>query len=74
MIKKVVKISDAVSATMIALQIPLSPKIIGRINIAPSSKISVLMNEMIADITPLFSAVKKEDPKILNPHNKNDTA
>ena len=50
-------------------QTPSSPRKIGRTITKPHSKMITLENEMIAEITPLFSAVNNDDEKILYPHN-----
>ena len=50
------------SAIATAIHIPLIPKIAGSIRIAAIWKISVLRNEMVAEISPLLSAVKKAEP------------
>ena len=57
-------------------QIPIislpSGKSNGKIKTAATWKTNVLKNEIIAEIGPLFKAVKKEEPKIANPANKNE--
>ena len=58
------------SAAVIAHQIPLRPKNIGRISSASVWITKVRRVEMIAEIFPLFSPVKHADPKILNPLNR----
>mgnify|MGYP006960311277 FL=1 len=50
------------SAIATAIHIPLIPKIAGSIRIAAIWKINVLRNEMVAEISPLLSAVKKAEP------------
>ena len=65
---------DMISDTNTAYQIPLSPKNSGSINTAPIWKTSVLAIEIIADIIPLFKAVKKLDVKILHPVSRNEKA
>ena len=47
---------------MMADQIPLMPKKIGKSMTVEVSKISVRMKAMSADILPLLSAVKNADP------------
>ena len=47
-----------------------SPKSIGNKKAKPIWNIKVLHNEMIADIAPLLSAVKKALPNIENPVTK----
>ena len=61
------------SATTTENQSPFTPKNSGRMRIAPSSKTSVRRNEIIAEVTPSFSAVKKPEPKIANPIKKKDS-
>ena len=65
--KKSVTHRVSASATIIALQIPFISRKTGRIRIAPIWNTSVLINEITAEITPLFKAVKKLEPKILKP-------
>ena len=67
-----VAINVSASATARAIQIPFVPNISGRIRMAATWITRVLKNEIAADNTPLLSAVKKADPKILNPATKND--
>ena len=62
----------ATSATTIALQIPSTPIIAGRISTHPISNMNVLTNEIVADMTPLLSAVKNAEPNMLYPLNKNE--
>ena len=74
--KATVTITAKASATIIENQIPLIPsppaasKINGRVRTAAVWNNSVRKNEIMADTGPLFSAVKKEEPKIANPVNK----
>ncbi len=49
------------SATIIELQIPFNPKKIGKIITHPHSQTNVRTTEIIAEIIPLFSAVKNAD-------------
>ena len=68
-----VTITARASATTIENQIPSTPlKIIGKIITAATWKTRVLINEMIAEIGPLFRAVKNDEPKIANPENKKE--
>lgn len=60
-------INDNTSAKVTASQIPSIPKIIGSIYIIAIWNTSVLINEIIAETTPLFSAVKNDELYILNP-------
>lgn len=71
-IKAEVRITAAISATMMELQIPVSPKISGRSKTAPISKTRVLVKEMIAESSPLLRAVKNEEPKVLKPHSRKE--
>ena len=73
MIKNTDTAAAAASATEIAYQTPSSPHISGRIRIVMIWNNNVLKNEISADTAPLFRAVKKEEPKIPNPLNKNET-
>ena len=50
----------------------LSPNSNGKIKTAATWKTKVLKNEIIAEIGPLFNAVKKDEPKMANPANKNE--
>ena len=52
-------------------QIPFIPINIGSINTVIIWKTAVLDVEIIAEISPLFNAVKNDEPKILKPANKN---
>ena len=63
-----------ISATIMADQIPSKAKNIGNIITQPHSKIIVLTKDIIAEIKPLFNAVKNAEAYILNPHSKNDIA
>ena len=75
--KITVTITAKASATIMENQIPLIPsppsasKINGRVRTAKVWNKSVRKNEIIADTGPLLSAVKKEEPKIAKPVNKN---
>ena len=55
-------------------QTPSTPKKIGKINTLAIWKTSVRKKEIAAETTPLFKAVKKEEPKMLNPLNKTEIA
>ena len=63
----ILTINANTSAKITAIQIPFNPQISGSINIIAIWKISVLKNEIAAETTPLFNAVKNEDAKILIP-------
>ena len=65
--KNIVTTEDRTSATMMANQMPSRPMIRGRISTAEIWKTRVLRNEIIAETPPLFSAVKKDEPKMLKP-------
>jgi hypothetical protein len=71
--KITVIITARASAITIESQIPSTLlKIIGR-KITPATwKTRVRIKEIIADMVPLFKAVKKDEPKIANPENKNE--
>ena len=60
------------SATIIDIQMPSSSHIRGRIITAPVWKTSVLINEIIAEVSPSLRAVKNDEPNIANPANKNE--
>ena len=49
---------------------PSMPNITGSISTAPSSKTKVRKKDIRADTCPLFSAVKKAEPKIAIPVNR----
>ena len=53
---------EASSATVMAHQMPSTPKKTGRIRIAATSNTTVRRKEIAAETTPLFSAVKKDEP------------
>lgn len=52
---------------MIAPHIPSIPKIIGKISTVITWNTKVLINEIIAETSPLFNAVKNDEANILNP-------
>lgn len=54
-------IVEKTSANTTANQIPFIPNIIGNTSIAITSNTKVLKNEITADTTPLFKAVKNDD-------------
>lgn len=60
------------SAALMAHQIPLIPKIAGRISSAANWITRVLRKEIVAEIIPLLRPVKKPEPNILNPQNRNE--
>lgn len=55
------------SAKVIDHHIPSIPKISGSMITDANWKTKVLKNETIAEMTPLFNAVKKDEINILNP-------
>ena len=70
---KVVKIAS-ISATSIEYHIPSSPNIRGNSRTPSIWYTSVLIKEISAEIGPLLSAVKNDEPKIENPEKINDRA
>ena len=62
------------SATVMAHQMPSTPKKTGRISTDADWNTSVRRNEMAAETAPLFSAVKKPEVKMLKPASRNDHA
>ena len=58
------------SATGMAIQAPLIPKIRGRINNEITIKTNVLQKEISADTFPLDSAVKNPEDVIFMPLNR----
>ena len=68
---KVIKTAIA-SATTIDHQIPFPPQTRGKTITAATWKTSVLKNEIIAEIGPLFSAVKNDEPYIAKPEKINE--
>lgn len=52
--------------------IPSMSNISGSISTAAIWNTSVLRNEIAAEIKPLFSAVKNDEPNIEKPANKNE--
>ena len=70
--KNPLRITAISSATRTEAQIPVVPKRRGRSRTAPHSNTIVLKKEIIADVIPSFSAVKKPDEKVLN-HIKRKT-
>ena len=63
---------DASSAATIESHTPSSSQNIGKIMTAATWKTSVLKNEMSADVRPSLKAVKKDEPNIENPENRNE--
>ena len=62
--------ADAISAQGAETQIPVTPQIKGNVQTSMSSKTKARTNEMMAEINPLFSAVKNPDPKMEKPQTK----
>ena len=60
-----------ISAAVMAYQMPSTPKISGRRMTDKVWSTSVRKNEITAEMSPLFNAVKNEDAKILKPANRN---
>ena len=60
------------SAITIDIHIPLIPIIKGKIITVLTWNTNVLRNDINADVTPSFNAVKKFDKKIANPANINE--
>ena len=54
-------------------QIPSTSKKRGNMSTAPTWNTNVLKKEIIAEISPLFSAVKNDEPKMLKPLNKKES-
>ena len=61
------KEAAASSATTMDIQIPSSSNTSGNSITAAIWKTSVLKNDMSAEIRPLLSAVKNDEPKMANP-------
>ena len=71
MIRKDIATSNVInSATTIAHQIPFGPSIFGKRRSAMTWK-RVRSTEMIAEIMPLFRAVKKAETHMFNPMIRN---
>lgn len=60
-------INDSTSANVTASQIPSIPHIIGSMYIIAIWNTNVLMNDITAETSPLFNAVKNDELYILNP-------
>ena len=60
-----------ISAAVMAYQMPSTPRSRGRRMTEDVWNTSVRKNEMAAEISPLPSAVKNDEAKMLNPANKN---
>ena len=70
--KITVTMTETTSATTIEYQIPSICKNTGRISTAAIWNTSVRRNEIAAEISPLLSAVKNDEPKIENPAKRNE--
>ena len=62
------------SAPNIEYHIPSIPNILGNNNTHTAWNKNIRKKDMIADIKPLFSAVKNAEPKIEKPQNNNPIA
>lgn len=69
-IKANVKINEAISATIIEIHMPSVLRIRGKIITQINWKTKVLKIDISAEMTPLFKAVKKEEPYIENPEKR----
>ena len=63
-------VTASASAATMDSQIPSTPQISGNTSTAATWNTSVRRKEMAADTSPLFSAVKKEEPKMANPESR----
>ena len=70
--KQTVTTTAATSANTMESQIPVSCQISGMIKTNATWNTSVRKNEISADVSPSFSAVKKEEPKIGIPQSRNE--
>lgn len=61
-----------ISAATIELQIPSTPHKSGNISTAAIWNIRVLKKAIAAETGPSLSAVKKDEPKMANPENRNE--
>ncbi len=60
------------SATIMEIQIPSTSNTSGRSITAAIWNTSVLKNDISAETSPLLSAVKKDEPNIAIPENRNE--
>lgn len=60
------------SAATMESQIPSTCQSNGKVSTAAIWNTRVLIKEMAAEISPLFRAVKNDEPKIANPENKKE--
>ena len=65
---------DNISAKIVEYHIPFNPKASGNSNTQPVWKIKVLQVDDIAEIKPLFNAVKNVEVNVFNPYNMNEKA
>ena len=72
-IKVTVSTAAKASAVKTEIHTPSMPSNSGRIRTEATWNISVRINEMTADIRPLLRAVKKDEPKMLKPHIRNES-
>lgn len=63
----VLTINANISAKLTASQIPFTPQIAGNMNIIAIWNTNVLKNDITAETSPLFNAVKNDELNILNP-------
>lgn len=64
----------SISAIGMESRTPFTPSNVGKVNRGIIRKISVRNKEIVADIFPLFSAVKKPEANRLNPISRNAAA
>ena len=62
------------SANTLAAQTPSKPQIRGNSKTPATCNTSVLINDITAEISPLFSAVKNDELYIANPMNRKQNA
>ena len=72
MINIITETRERSSAAMIESHTPSSFRKIGRIITAKTWKRSVLKNDIIAETNPSLSAVKNDEPNMLNPANRKE--
>ena len=63
----VLTINANISEMLTAIQIPFTPQIAGNMNIIAIWNTNVLKNDITAETSPLFNAVKNDELNILNP-------
>ena len=74
MSRETVTISPSSSANRMEHQTPFNAKKIGSTSTQTIWNTSVRAKEIIAETSPSFNAVKKAEPKMLNPHSRNENA